>query len=97
MTVTSDNSSDAACQRTCGICFDSFPPSQMMAAEVQHQDRPADEYCPVQHTTSTRTAKRCTHYFCTGCMRRYVCRQLQVRILFGAAQSLLVVLAVQRC
>jgi hypothetical protein len=66
----------------------------MMAAELQHQDRPTDESWPVRCTTSAQTAKKCRHYFCTDCMRGYIRQQLQVRVLFGVAGLLLVMLAV---
>lgn len=61
------SSKGSEAQTQCGICFDSFATSSMMAALL-----------PQQQASSSAAHGRCGHYFCQGCLRSYVQEELKV-------------------
>jgi hypothetical protein len=51
----------------CGICFESYAASDMLAA-----------YQPPEAACSSSSTGRCSHLYCTGCMQGYVQEKVQV-------------------
>jgi hypothetical protein len=51
----------------CGICFESYAASDMVAA-----------YQPPEAACSSTSTGRCSHLYCTGCMQGYVQEKVQV-------------------